>query len=94
MQMKIIRSVDGLRFVAECDESRGFTPKAIECVLCGRTLDTRVQTVTISLGCSECKTIPQIFWSEAQMHVFIAENWNALRQQRSHARTKNEQQSG
>jgi hypothetical protein len=79
-QMKITRSVDGLRFVAECDPDKGFVPGAIECGSCGRPIDMNAHSITISLGCPDCRTIPQIFWSEAQMHVFIAENWNALRQ--------------
>jgi len=80
------KEVDDLRFVAECDPERGFVPLEIECCACGSRIDPLTQRKRVSLICPGCKNTAKLFWAEAQMGVFLAENWNALRQVCSQSR--------
>jgi hypothetical protein len=82
--MKISKDVDDLRFVADCDPELGFTPLDIECRHCGGRIDPHSSGATLT---SSCGHAARAFWSEAQMHVFIAEAWDALRQSCAHARS-------
>jgi len=74
--MKILKDLDDLRFVAVCDRERGFVPLNIECRHCGGQIDPHSSGA--SLQCS-CGHAARASWSEAQMHVFIADTWDALR---------------
>lgn len=78
--MKIKRDDDGLRFIGECDRKRGFVPTDIECLNCGRRIDPHANGRDIALECKGCHTKVKTFWSESEMNVYIAENWNRLRQ--------------
>jgi hypothetical protein len=82
--MKISKDVDDLRFVADCDPELGFTPLDIECRHCGGRIDPHSSGASLT---SSCGHAARAFWSEAQMHVFIAEAWDALRQSCAHARS-------
>jgi ribosomal protein S27E len=78
--MNVSREVEGLRFVAECDSDVAFITREIQCMACGRKIDASPQAGSLSLTCTCCGDL-KVFWSEAQMHVFLAENWNSLRAQ-------------
>lgn len=80
--MKISKDFDDLRFVADCDPQVGFTPLDIECCHCGTRIDCQGASLT-----SSCGHATRAFWSEAQMHVFIAEAWDALRKACAHSRS-------
>lgn len=82
--MKISKDFDGLRFIGVCHHDRGFEPTEIRCTRCGWPIDPRAQGNEVALRCSSCGAIPVTFWSQAELHVFLAENWNALRQACSH----------
>jgi hypothetical protein len=82
--MKISRDVDGLRFVGECNSERGFVPCHIECLRCCRRIDPHAPGGQVSLTCPHCGARGREFWSEAQMDVYLAENWNALREACTH----------
>lgn len=82
--MRITRDDDGLRFVGECNNRKGFVPGDIECLRCGRRIDPHDNGRDIGLECAGCHTKIKIFWSEADMHVYLAENWNRLRQACTH----------
>lgn len=82
--MRITRDDEGMRFVAECDNRSGFIPQDIECVKCGRRIDPIPQGTDIGLECRACCTRIKTFWSEAEMRVYLAENWNLLRQACTH----------
>ncbi|MGC2698274.1 MAG: hypothetical protein WA738_20995 [Candidatus Angelobacter sp.] len=82
--MIISRDTDGLRFIGSCDREKGFVSGDIQCLLCGRRIDPYVEGRDISLGCNRCGTKVKSFWSEADMHVFLAENWALLRKACTH----------
>lgn len=82
--MKISRDVDGLRFVGNCDRERGFVPCRIECLRCGGRVDPHAEGSDPSLTCSRCAAIARKFWSEAELDVYLAENWNTLREACTH----------
>lgn len=82
--MKISRDVDGLKFVGECTSQRGFVPCWIECLRCGGRMDPHQQSGDPSLRCARCSATAREFWSEAEMDVYLAENWNLLRQACNH----------
>ena len=81
--MQISRDADGLRFVGECGTESGFVSGDIRCANCGRRIDPHVESNDISLGCNGCG-LKKIFWAEAEMQVYLAENWNRLRQACTH----------
>ena len=83
--MNLAREVEGLRFVAECDDSAEFCLRRIECLACSGEIDPHPPGATLSLTCLNCGD-KKVFWSEAQMDVFLAENWNALRQESARSR--------
>ena len=84
--MKLAREVEGLRFVAECDGDSGeFYLRRIECLSCSGEIDPHPPGAIFSLRCLNCGD-KKVFWSEAQMDVFLAENWNALRLERARSR--------
>jgi hypothetical protein len=78
--MKISRDADGLRFIGECSPGTGFVAGDVLCVRCGRRIDPRGEVRDISLTCAECGIKAKSFWAEADMHVYLAENWIRLRQ--------------
>jgi hypothetical protein len=82
--MKISRDADGLIYVGECGPQSGFVPCDIVCGRCGRRIDPYAAGKDISLKCTGCNITAKVFWSEADLHVYIAENWNHLRQACSH----------
>lgn len=82
--MKISRDADGLRFVGECTLQSGFVACDIQCLHCGRRIDPHAAGQDISLKCFTCMITAKVFWSEADLHVYLAENWNHLRQACSH----------
>jgi hypothetical protein len=77
--MKILRDADGLRFIGECTPKGGFVSCDVECLLCGRRIDPNVQGSDIALTCGGCGYKARVFWSEADMHVYVAEQWGHLR---------------
>ena len=82
--MKISREADGLRFVGECAPETGFVPEDVHCLRCGRRIDPLNEGSDIALRCSGCGFSGRVFWSEADMRVYLAEQWNHLRQACSH----------
>ncbi len=82
--MKISRDADGLRFIGDCAPATGFVAGDIQCIRCDRRIDPRVENRDISLTCVGCGFRPKVFWSEADMHVYLAEHWNHLRQACTH----------
>ncbi len=82
--MQITRDADGLRFIADCAPETGFVPGDIHCLTCARRIDPHVENSDIALKCSSCGFRSKVFWSEADMHVYLAEQWNQLRQACSH----------
>ena len=88
--MKISREVYELRFVADCGPERGFVPLEIECCGCSCRIDPVTQRAGVRLTCPGCGAADKMFWSEAQMGVFLAENWNALRQVCAKSRSQSE----
>jgi hypothetical protein len=82
--MKISRDADGLRFIGECAPETGFVACDIQCVGCGRRIDPHVGARDVSLACSGCGFRARVFWSEADLHVFLAEHWGHLRQACTH----------
>jgi phage FluMu protein Com len=90
--MVVSREVEGLKFVAECDDSGSFVARTIECAHCDRQIDPVSQADQLSLACPGCG-LNRTFWSEAQMHVFIAENWNALRVDCAHPKLRAKQEA-
>jgi len=81
--MQISRDADGLRFLGECGSESGFVPGDIRCAACGRRIDPQVDSNDSSLGCTGCG-FKKTFWAEAEMQVYLAENWNRLRQACTH----------
>lgn len=81
--MQISRDADGLRFVGECGPKNGFVSGDIRCASCGRRIDPHVDSNDISLACTACG-FKKVFWAEAEMQVYLAENWNRLRQACTH----------
>jgi hypothetical protein len=82
--MKISRDDDGLRFVGECVPERGFVAGDIRCVRCGRRVDPHSKGKDISLACQGCKITAKVFWSEADLNVYLAEHWSHLRKACTH----------
>ena len=82
--MQISRDADGLRFIGECAPESGFVAQDIQCVRCGRRIDPHVNARDIALSCTGCGIKIRAFWAEADMQVFLAENWNRLRQACTH----------
>ncbi len=83
--MKISRSIDGMKFIAECDSESGFVPGPVECLHCGSNIEFHVNGHDVSLICSSCGITARAFWSEVQMYVYLLENWNPLREVCKHA---------
>ena len=81
--MQISREADGIKFIGECAPESGFVAGDIRCAGCGRRIDPNVDSHDISLACTGCG-FKKAFWAEADMHVFVAENWNRLRQACTH----------
>jgi hypothetical protein len=81
--MQISRDDSGLRFVGECAPAKGFVAGDIRCVSCGRRIDPHVDSNDISLVCTGCG-FKKTFWAEAEMQVYLAENWSCLRQACTH----------
>lgn len=69
--MRITREVDGLKFIGECAPERGFVAVDIQCAHCGRRIDPKTDGRDVSLDCLGCGMRPKVFWSEADMHVFL-----------------------
>lgn len=82
--MRISRDADGLRFVGECDPRTGFVAGDVLCVQCGRRIDPRGEVRDISLACSGCGFRAKVFWSEADLLVYLAEHWGHLRKACTH----------
>lgn len=81
--MQISKDADGLRFIGECAPESGFVPGDIRCAGCGRRIDPQVDSSDISLICAGCG-FKKVFWAEAEMRVYLVENWNRLRQVCTH----------
>ena len=82
--MQISRDADGIRFIGECAPESGFVAGDIRCVQCGRRIDPHVDSRDVSLACTGCRIKIKVFWAEAEMQVYLAENWNLLRQACTH----------
>jgi len=82
--MKISRVADGFKFVGECAPETGFTPEDVHCGRCGSRIEAMTEEAEIALRCSGCTFHGRPFWSETELHVFMAEQWNLLRQACSH----------
>jgi len=82
--MRISRDTDGVRFVGECAPQTGFVACDIQCSRCGRRINPHAAGEDISLKCAGCNITAKVFWSEADLRVYLAENWNNLRQACSH----------
>ena len=82
--MKISRDADGLRFIAECAPETGFVPQDVHCLRCGRRIEPMAQPELALLRCSACGFSGRVFWSEAELHVYLSQQWNLLRQACSH----------
>ena len=80
--MEISRDADGLRFIGECNREKGFVAGDILCVGCGRRID--LEPREISLACAGCGFKARSFWSEADLHVYLAEHWGHLRKTCTH----------
>lgn len=91
--MQISRDADGLRFLGECAPEKGFVAGDIRCAGCGRRIDPRIDSNDIALVCTGCG-FKKVFWAEADMQVFLAENWNHLRQACTHPSVALHQPSG
>jgi hypothetical protein len=81
--VQISRDADGLRFLGECAPEKGFVSGDILCSACGRRIDPHVDSRDISLACTGCG-FKKTFWAEADMQVYLAENWSRLRQACTH----------
>jgi len=81
--MQISRDADGLRFLGDYAPESGFVAGDIRCAGCGRRIDPHVDSRDISLVCTGCG-FKKAFWAEADMQVYLAENWNRLRQACTH----------
>jgi len=81
--MEISRDADGLRFLGECVPEKGFVAGDIQCAGCGRRIDPHIDSRDIALACAGCG-FKKTFWAEADMQVYLAENWNRLRQACTH----------
>jgi hypothetical protein len=81
--MEISRDADGLRFMGECAPEKGFVAGDIQCAGCGRRIDPHIDSRDIALVCAGCG-FKKTFWAEADMQVYLAENWNRLRQACTH----------
>jgi hypothetical protein len=82
--MKISRDDEGLRFSGECAPKSGFVAGDIQCVRCGRRVDAHSEENDISLKCLGCKITAKVFWSQADLNVYLAENWGHLRKACTH----------
>jgi hypothetical protein len=82
--MRISRDSDGLRFFADCAPETGFVPDDIHCLRCGRRVQPHGQSEIAVLRCSACNFSGKVFWSEADLYVYLAEQWERLRQACSH----------
>lgn len=82
--MKISRDADGLRFVAECAPEIGFVPEDVHCLRCGRRIEPMAEPHLALLRCFACGFSGRVFWSEADLYVYLAQQWNLLRQACSH----------
>ena len=82
--MQISRDADGIRFIGEWAPESGFIAQDIRCVRCGRRIDPHVDSRDVSLDCTGCGIKIKAFWAEVDMHVYLAENWNRLRQACTH----------
>jgi ribosomal protein S27E len=81
--MQISRDSEGLRFMGEWEPESGFVAGDIRCVGCGRRIDPHVDSRDVSLACTGCGN-KKAFWAEAEMQVFLAENWSRLREACTH----------
>ena len=82
--MKISRDADGLRFIAECAPETGFVPEDVHCLRCGRRVQVFGENELSLLRCSACCTSGPAFSSEADLQVYLAQQWDHLRQACSH----------
>ena len=82
--MKISRDDDGLRFIGQCAPKRGFVAGDIQCVRCERRIEPHPKGKDISLECLGCKVTAKVFWSEADLNVYLAEHWDQLRKACTH----------
>jgi hypothetical protein len=82
--MEISRDADGLRFIGYCERKTGFVAGDIRCVRCNRCIDPHVETGDVSLTCSGCGFKARVFWSEAELHVYLTEHWDHLRKACTH----------
>jgi hypothetical protein len=81
--MEISRDADGLRFTGECVPEKGFVAGDIQCAGVAAVLIHTLTPVVFhwpAPGVASKKT----FWAEADMHVYLAENWTRLRQSCTH----------
>src|SRR5436309_6336063 len=69
--MRISRETDGLKFVGECTPQNGFLACDIECAHCGRRIDPHAVGDDISLKCTGCDITAKVFWSEADLRVYL-----------------------
>jgi hypothetical protein len=79
MGMTISRTADGLKFIGECSPGSSFMAGDILCVRCGLRIDPHIEECDVSLKCDGCHTKIKSFWSEADLHVYLAEHWGQLR---------------
>lgn len=91
--MRISRDADGLRFIAECAPDAGFVPEDVLCLRCERRIDPLSESRDIALRCASCGFSGKVFWSEADLHVYLAEQWNHLRQACPHRAVSRARQS-
>jgi DNA-directed RNA polymerase subunit RPC12/RpoP len=73
----------GCVFWGGCVPESGFTARDIRCTVCGRRIDPHIDPHDIPLVCTGCG-FKKVFWAEVDMQVFLAENWNRLRQACTH----------
>ena len=77
--MKVLREADGLKFVGQCEPETGFVAEDVYCGQCGRRIEPFGEGNDVALRCVGCGFQGRVFWSEADLHVYLAEHWNGLR---------------
>ncbi|HET9839884.1 MAG TPA: hypothetical protein VFR84_16775 [Candidatus Angelobacter sp.] len=82
--MKISRDDDGFRFIGDCAPETGFVAQDVHCLRCSRRIDPLSEGRDIALRCSGCDFTGKVFWSETDLHAYLAEQWNRLRQACAH----------
>jgi hypothetical protein len=81
--MTISRDSDGIRFIGECRKGE-FVAVDIECIPCGKRVNPHVEGRDISLTCSGCGVQARVFWAEDELHHYVTQHWNLLKQACSH----------